>query len=109
MSTVVPLTRPAEPDRISVLEAQVVALTARLAEFETRLPRKRFTIPHGWIGFKAAVDMSGFSRSTLYRRIKRGEVVAVKVGVLTAVDPATLTLSTVSTDAPMLRARKSFE
>ena len=103
-SNVIPLRRPVvEPtagelaEQVAVLAELVIEfardadeMRRRLADLEARTPKPRFTIPPGWIAFKTAVAESGLSRSTLYRKIRRGEVVAVKVGVVTAIDPATL-------------------
>ena len=77
-------------EQVAMLAALVTELRAQLAEFELRLPRKpRFTVPNGWVSLKDAIAMSGLSKSTIYRGIKKGPILAVKVGV-TWVDPATL-------------------
>jgi hypothetical protein len=72
------------------LASDNAALSARMVALEARLPPPRFTIPRGWIGTKDAIARSGLSRSTIYRLIKKGRVLGIKVGAVTAVDPSTL-------------------
>jgi len=81
--------RPA-PSLAEHVSTLVTALNIRVTELEARLPPPRFTIPQGWIGAKEAIARSGISRSTLYRMIKKGHVLGIKAGPVTAIDPSTL-------------------
>jgi hypothetical protein len=62
----------------------------RLDAMEARLPPPRFTLPPGWIGAKAARDLSGYSLPQIYAWARSGKIVSAKDGGHVRIDPASL-------------------
>jgi hypothetical protein len=65
-------------------------LLARLSEVEARLPRRRFTVPPGWLGAQQAAYASGMSLAGFYRKWRRLGVIGVKFDRCFMFDPGSL-------------------
>src|SRR5271166_6993335 len=93
MANVVPLPRPADAECSDhellrqALDA-IAALSARLAEFEARLPPPKFELPRGWLAIKQASALCGVPEPTLYRWTRQGRIMSVKRGFRVFIDPA---------------------
>ncbi len=68
----------------------LIEVAGRLDEVEARLPSPRFTLPSGWVGAKAARDLSGYSLPQIYAWARSGKIVSAKDGGHVRIDPASL-------------------
>jgi hypothetical protein len=101
MTNVIPLPRPADAEptiaelseMVRVLAAALAKVAvneatrdARLAAIEARLPKPAY-LPRGWPTVKHAAALAAVSPSSIYRAIKRGDVLGFKLGNATVIHP----------------------